>query len=484
MSFEEAFLLLAKIFHGIANVISSIILVKYYAAFLRPKWGKRMLPLIGFGAVYLLSLYLTENLFITNSSWELAKILIIAAVIYTASFAFFEKDFGIQIFLLCSFLVMYNIAIAVAGSVDVLLLNGGYSLQSKISILKAVEQRILYLRILNIISLISNTLTYAAINFLALRSITKNFIYKYYRLRLSELLFLILPCLSGLSILQALNAIRNSMDSGWMAAYFEAPMIHMVMIIANSLFLMTVLATVKLFQKTVQLHMDEKNAAVFQNQIQQLQEQIRNVDGIYTEIRGMRHDMKNHLSNIQLLVKSVINGNQDVSNDLTQYLDKMGNTLDKFEFAYQTGNSISDVIIHQKYLDAMNSKIDFSSDFIYPTRLNLDAYDLAVILNNALENAVEACGSAIISDRFIRLYSYMKGEMFFIEIENSFMGNIALDSHSGLPVSNKPDKKAHGIGLSNIRRCAEKYFGDIIFQVSKKENYSIFHLKIMLQGRS
>jgi sensor histidine kinase YesM len=115
--------------------------------------------------------------------------------------------------------------------------------------------------------------------------------------------------------------------------------------------------------------------------------------------------------------------------------------------------------------------------------LNLDAYDLAIILNNALENAIEACTKMKKSKGFIRLYAYTKGKMFFIDVENSFEHLITLDKSTKLPISNKPDKTIHGMGLSNIQRCARKYFGDIDFQVSEMSNFYVFRLTVMLQGR-
>ena len=37
-----------------------------------------------------------------------------------------------------------------------------------------------------------------------------------------------------------------------------------------------------------------------------------------------------------------------------------------------------------------------------------------------------------------------------------------MNKENGLPESSKADKKFHGMGLSNIQRCARKYKGDII----------------------
>ena len=73
-------------------------------------------------------------------------------------------------------------------------------------------------------------------------------------------------------------------------------------------------------------------------------------------------------------------------------------------------------------------------------------------MNNALENAIEA-SSKVEGGKRISLRSYMKGNLFFIEVENDFSGEIIFDSETGLPASSKEDRKLHGLGIGNIQRC-------------------------------
>ena len=111
-------------------------------------------------------------------------------------------------------------------------------------------------------------------------------------------------------------------------------------------------------------------------------------------------------------------------------------------------------------------------------------YDVGIILNNALENAIEAV-TLIESDKYISLHSYMKGSLFFIEVKNNFFGQLIADKESGLPQSNKVNKKYHGMGLVNIQRCARKYGGDIdIVIASSEQGQQIFNLTVMLNGKS
>ena len=158
--------------------------------------------------------------------------------------------------------------------------------------------------------------------------------------------------------------------------------------------------------------------------------------------------MRSHLANISLLVKNVTGS---VYEELESYIGKMEETVGKLDFAY-------------------------------PTNLLTDSYDIAVILNNALENAIEACRKTR-GNKQIKLHSYVKGSLFFIEVENDFTEDIVIEEKSGLPVSSKERGKLHGIGISNIQRCAKKYKGDIDIEISDTGGRKKFNLTVMMNGK-
>ncbi|HEY8421639.1 MAG TPA: GHKL domain-containing protein [Thermoclostridium sp.] len=73
-----------------------------------------------------------------------------------------------------------------------------------------------------------------------------------------------------------------------------------------------------------------------------------------------------------------------------------------------------------------------------------------------MDNAIEACNKLKSENReaeaFIRLSSFKKGMMIFVEVENSFNGKKVKKKNSGFPATEKIDKKAHGMGLMNIKK--------------------------------
>ena len=119
-----------------------------------------------------------------------------------------------------------------------------------------------------------------------------------------------------------------------------------------------------------------------------------------------------------------------------------------------------------------------SPDFHYPELGAYDAFDVGIILQNLLQNALEACEKVNESKRFIVLTGKRKGRFFLIEVKNSFIGEVVF-GQDGLPVTTKENVPMHGIGLSNVRREAEKYMGELELKVNQQE----FSAAVLLQER-
>ena len=73
-----------------------------------------------------------------------------------------------------------------------------------------------------------------------------------------------------------------------------------------------------------------------------------------------------------------------------------------------------------------------------------------------------------------------KGCFSLIEVKNAFVGEVVF-RQDGLPVTTKKeDIPMHGIGLSNVRREAEKYMGEFELRTNQRE----FSATVLLQERS
>ncbi|SDP30935.1 ATP-binding protein [Selenomonas ruminantium] len=188
--------------------------------------------------------------------------------------------------------------------------------------------------------------------------------------------------------------------------------------------------------------------------------------GFYGDRRGWRHDLRGHIENLTAYVHNHL---ADAQPEMEHYLEQMKKTTERLDFADKTGHPITDIILHQIRSQAKRQGCEFTASFHYPADAPYDIYDISVILNNGLKNALEACGK-VSPPASMEVRSYSKGNLFFIEIENDFSGELNWDKEGGLPCTTKDDKRHHGIGLSNIVRCAEKYQGSMEIEVTQKEN--------------
>ncbi len=262
--------------------------------------------------------------------------------------------------------------------------------------------------------------------------------------------------------------------------YEQYPMFTGLVPLISILFYAGMAATIMSYQEMVRLQAEKNRYFVEEQQLLAIRERMEEVEQFYDGIRRMKHEMKNHLTNIKGLAGS---GSYE---EMEKYIARMDESMDVFEITVKTGNAVTDVIVNDKQKAADRLGIQFGSEFLYPKSDGYDAYDIGIIINNLLQNALEACGKMAAGKRYIYLSGRQKKRFFLINVKNSFEGEVAFDKNTGLPVSTKvadalgKPVSLHGIGLSNVKREAAKYLGNMEIKVKKNE----FSVTVLLQERS
>lgn len=198
---------------------------------------------------------------------------------------------------------------------------------------------------------------------------------------------------------------------------------------------------------------------------------IEEVEVLYGDIRGLKHDMGNHV----MILEKLCRKNQQ--QEAIEYLSGLREAFREISEEVKSGNPVTDVIIEEKKKEAFQKGISFSNQFFYPKDTQINAFDVSIILNNGLDNAIE--GAQTCREPYVKVSSYQENNAYMIEIENNFTGAIHLDEETGMPVTSKPDKEKHGYGFANIRRVAGKYFGDI--SIEQKEGVLLLRVMLMLK---
>lgn len=301
----------------------------------------------------------------------------------------------------------------------------------------------------------------------AIGLINKAYIYKKDEMSVKEMVMLIIPSLVGVTgygILQYYLMIyerdtgKNLIDT--YGFYGALSFLHYLISIV------AILVVIVMFQNWKEMQEEQRGQELELNQISDMKKHIEEVEKLYRDIRSMRHDMGNH---IQTLEHLVAHNNMD---DATEYLEHLKNEWDEVSPEIKTGSPVIDVILMEKLREAKERQIRFLSDFHYPHNTKLNAFDLSVIMNNALNNCMENVSG---DDPYISISSFRKNSIFMITIKNSFGGQLNFGD-SDLPETTKSGRE-HGIGLNNIRRVARMYMGDISLEQGNEEVI----LSIMMQ---
>lgn len=301
----------------------------------------------------------------------------------------------------------------------------------------------------------------------AIGLINKAYIYKKDEMSIKEMVMLIIPSLVGVTgygILQYYLMIYER-DTGknlivTYGFYGALSFLHYLISIV------AILVVIVMFQNWKEMQEEQRGQELVLNQISDMKKHIGEVEKLYRDIRSMRHDMGNH---IQTLEHLVAHNNMD---DATEYLEHLKNEWDEVSTEIKTGSSVIDVILMEKLREAKERQIRFLSDFHYPQNTKLNAFDLSVIMNNALNNCMENVSG---DDPYISISSFRKNSIFMITIKNSFGGQLNFGD-SDLPETTKSGRE-HGMGLNNIRRVARMYMGDISLEQGNGEVI----LSIMMQ---
>lgn len=266
-----------------------------------------------------------------------------------------------------------------------------------------------------------------------LKKVVQSYREKDYVIHRTELLFILVPGMVGLLLCILLRVIIVAVENGVpKLLYDKYPVLILIVPVILILSLLSILYGIKLFQDMIYLNREKNSRIILENQNGSMQEHMTEMERVYSGIRSMKHDMKNTLAVILQLADQ-------------------------------------------------NSEKN-AEHLLFPDNLLIQSYDIGIILGNALDNAIEACRkleeNEPNAETFIRLSSFPKGKMIFIEIENSFDGKVIRKRQSEFPVTDKADREAHGIGFANIKNAAEKYHGAVDWSVNNK----VFTLLIMMRN--
>lgn len=213
-------------------------------------------------------------------------------------------------------------------------------------------------------------------------------------------------------------------------------------------------------------HMIDRRIESFQSDL--LEKQLQEIQNLYRQVRGWRHDYRNHIHNMKI---QLTGGNYE---KLSDYLDQLADDLDSVDTVIKTGNVMTDAILNSKLSTAVRLNVRLNVKANVPAGLPMSDVELCSVLGNLLDNAVEACSALPEAERFMRVYiGTLKGQ-FYLSVQNA-AGQVRREK--GVYLSTKESAgKRHGYGLLRIDRIARKYGG----YVNRQNEEGIFATELMI----
>lgn len=209
----------------------------------------------------------------------------------------------------------------------------------------------------------------------------------------------------------------------------------------------------------------DKQLASYQQEL--IETHYQEVDNMYQQMRGWRHDYRNHIQTMKAYAAS------EDWDAIRQYLDLLDEDLTTVDTVIKTGNPMTDAILNSKISLARSKNIQVVADAHIPLKLKSSELDLCCILGNLFDNAIEASLKLPEEERMIRVYMDMKNTQLYISFTN-FTATGKLKKQGNLFRSTKGE--GHGFGLVRIDAIVERLDG----YISRNSEEGAFTTEILL----
>ena len=180
-------------------------------------------------------------------------------------------------------------------------------------------------------------------------------------------------------------------------------------------------------------------------QVSALRSRMEAVRAAEDAIRTERHDLRHRL---QAVAELVSRGDKDAALD---FLDAAQKRLDERKEIRWCRPPVLDAVFSSYFDQAQNQGILVEANIALPDALPVNEGELAIVLANALENAIHA--NLTLPPELREIRCKMVGSPgVMLEISNPHTGEISFDS-SGLPVA---QREGHGMGIQSISAFCRK----------------------------
>ena len=222
--------------------------------------------------------------------------------------------------------------------------------------------------------------------------------------------------------------------------------LKLTFVFANMFLILSNTITFEIIHNQNKLTKSEYELKLLKDNINEQTKHYVNLQSSHEEIRQLRHNLRSICIGTIAELKSgkIENAILELQNsiDITERSSK----------AIDTGHPSIDAIVENKLNKCDELKISTNISYQYAEPITINEIEIAVIIGNILDNAIEACQKVTDINKEIWGSITVDKQNIIINIKNT------AESSNNLKTS-KADKKSHGYGLKSITHIAKKYNG-------------------------
>lgn len=201
-----------------------------------------------------------------------------------------------------------------------------------------------------------------------------------------------------------------------------------------------------------------KNAVYWKNMMQEsyiqgLENRHYLVEQAEQNLKILHHDIRHYSSLIDSLLE------QKKYDEIKEVNEHISHIAEENKVEQHCGNLIVNTILSNMMTKAHSLDIKVDLDARVPKEIPVDDYELALVVANLFENAIQCVRNFENKKREIEIKIHCMKDHLFIQTKNEYEEEILLDPVTGLPKSQKSGN--HGLGMQSILAFAEKTSGTV-----------------------
>ncbi len=403
------------IFEVLLYLCEGLIIFYYARRMFTQKYRTALsLPCVFLGYAVLFTIYQFDNA-VLNSCMILAVNTLLFILLYNCNIktAFFHSMLLLCIMVACEWILIFIIS--------TVLHQGFNAYRSDLNI--------------HILNIVSSKLVYALICIAAANIFSKD---KRYNKNNSVFWILLIMPLTSLIVLLALRYVTYETELSAKMQIF-CSVASALLLIANIVVFFIYEYAVRNMEKLFELQTAEQKRHLDETYLSVLEQNNR-------DLKVFTHDIKNHLEQI---------GNLSDNASIRQYVSKLYGTVHQYEAIGISQNKILDILIGKYNALCANRHIEIYFNVKTANLSCMDDVDISTVLNNILDNAVEAAQQS--RTRKIAVDIFTKQSYEVLRVKNSCDCPPTIENKQ--LITRKADKDIHGLGMQSVQRTLKKYDG-------------------------